>query len=332
MRLLSIFAALAAVLWSGYWFGGSSVLQQQLEQQLAARFGADDAVQISHQGLSVTGFPGRFDLSLRDFTLTDPGNRLRWYAPDLQIQAASYHPHKVTVAPGGRQVLQINGQQLRIESQALTATVALSTQALLRGAQILEMAQIKAKALELSARQWGALQLDAAQMDATPATDLYDLYQLDLTATTLRLPDALRQQLDPATRLPEQIEQMHLRGLVRLKSPLDLTKRVRLSGIKIRDYRLNWGEVQLSGHGDLQLDRKGYPTGELQLVVHGWQSVYQMAKDAALFDPSYERAIYSALESAAKLSEAADGITLPVRFAERQIFVLGLPIAPAPRL
>ena len=112
--IIAVFCA--ALLWSGWWWYGSTAE----ERAVAAWIGRTDGV--SARVVSTTGFPNRFDT-----TVTEPeirGDRLDWSTGFVQILRLSYRPGRYILAFDTAQRIDTVDQILTFESDQARASVA----------------------------------------------------------------------------------------------------------------------------------------------------------------------------------------------------------------
>ena len=110
-------AAVAAVAWSAWWFHGRDLLVQTLDSQSKSLTGHGTA--LTWKTRAVTGFPFRYDVTLTDFSATEPGGSAV-STPKLELEAMAYQPtHWVGDAPGavtitsGGKTVVVTGDTMR---------------------------------------------------------------------------------------------------------------------------------------------------------------------------------------------------------------------------
>ena len=110
MRFILWFGLVLGVLWGGYWFVGSSAIRSG-----ATQWFADSAAQgliAENGGITVSGFPSRFDMTVTTPRLTDLASGWGWKAPFAQILSMTWKPwHVIAVLP---QDQEIDGPDQRI--------------------------------------------------------------------------------------------------------------------------------------------------------------------------------------------------------------------------
>lgn len=335
MRKLSFFAIVLSVLWGGYWFGGSNLLEKGATDFLASDFGADDPVQISHSGLVVQGFPGRFDLQLSGINLTDTKNRLLWSAPSVQIFAPSYKPYEITVAMPSSHILQVHGQDLRFNSAEMVARLGFAPLGFFSGSAIIENIDLRLKNLAVKSSFDWETTVDKASLNLRKNQSDPKLYDLEILANSITLPDHLHKQIDPAGQQPDSFDYVLINSRLGFSNPWDLaaehSKQPELTEIQLENLNIVWGALQFSTEGTLKIDHNGYPNGTLNLTAKGWQKMFQLAKDANLVDPEFSQTIHNGLKTMAQMSDGEDIIKAPLNFADGQMSLGVFPIGPAPR-
>ena len=123
MRVLIGVVATAVLLWSGYWFYGRSVNRTAVESLIADL--RAQGVDASHEGISIRGFPNRFDTTISAPLIADQERRLSWQAPFLQLLALSYQPYRFVIVWPERQRIETPGETIDIVSEDMRASLSL---------------------------------------------------------------------------------------------------------------------------------------------------------------------------------------------------------------
>ncbi|WP_425051629.1 DUF2125 domain-containing protein [Psychromarinibacter sp. S121] len=114
---IGVFAIfVAAILWSGWWWYGSTVE----ERTIAAWIGRTDGA--SARVVSTSGYPNRFDT-----TLTGPelkGDRMDWSAEFMQILRLSYRPGRYILVFDTTQRIDTGVQVMTLTAEQARASVA----------------------------------------------------------------------------------------------------------------------------------------------------------------------------------------------------------------
>ena len=71
MRTLTVLVVAVMVLWGGYWFVGARALDAAVTQWADGL--PAQGTEASYTDISVQGFPNRFDLTIADPVIGDPG-------------------------------------------------------------------------------------------------------------------------------------------------------------------------------------------------------------------------------------------------------------------
>ena len=104
MRKLLFLMVVLVALWSGYWFVGSNAVREGVNG-----FFADAATQglvAENTGVTVAGFPNRFDLTVEGLHLADPASGAGWNAPFVQVFAMTWKPwHIIAAFPPEQEVV-----------------------------------------------------------------------------------------------------------------------------------------------------------------------------------------------------------------------------------
>uniref|UniRef100_UPI00286B8E0E DUF2125 domain-containing protein n=1 Tax=Tabrizicola sp. TaxID=2005166 RepID=UPI00286B8E0E len=118
-KLLWVLITLSA-LWSGYWFVGSSAVRNGAEQWFADQ--AAQGMTAENTGLSVSGFPNRFDLTVEGIRFADPKTGIGWEAPFAQVFAMTWKPWHIIAALPPEQTIRLPDQDIGLTSTGLRAS------------------------------------------------------------------------------------------------------------------------------------------------------------------------------------------------------------------
>ncbi len=320
MKLLLIIVLTVAALYAAYWV----VVSRNLDRGLRTGIAAAEAQgwTITTSDLSTQGFPSRFDIAAADLVVTAPGGALTWTAPWLRTAALSYQPNRVIVTLPPRQQIQLQRQQLTLDSTGLRASLGVAAN------RTLALSALTAEAQSLSIGSdlgWtmasGAALFALRPQAAVDAT--YDVY--------LGLAD-LRPGLDLPSA-PAGPAQLTVDAVVTLDRPLDRTgmgaARPAITAVALSDVTMTWGDLALTGRGTLTVDQTGTPTGQVSLTVTGWQDAIGLLAEAGIIQPG----VMPTLTQMAGMMARADGtLPLPITFRNGNMALGPLPLGPAPRL
>lgn len=319
MRKLGIGIAIAALLWCGYWFAGSSLIRQgvtDLADQERAR-----GVSVDYGDVSVGGFPSRFDLTFTDLRLLDPQSGMGWHGPILRIFAMAYNPqHLIAIAPAS-QVVSLRGVERNLTADDLRASVSF----LLGPAFALNRSRIVGSNMEMGDWALGTLRASSDLQGGEAG------HRLGLELLGLTLPAALRAQIDPQEGEPATVDRLHLDARARFDRPIDRTTLddpPHLTALDIADLTGIWGDIQVTAAGSLTADGNGFARGDLKITVRNWRKMLNLAVSAGLVPADRKSAIKSTLGF---LSGQSDKITATLTFRDGLVLLGPLPLGTAPR-
>ena len=275
MRVIIATVLAAAIGYGGYWWAAARLIDTRLAATLTQPAGLPGGARA--QGVTVGGFPYRFDVTLTAPELLSPD--LHWTSPDLRVQALSYRPHHLiaTFAPGQR--LRIGGTQWDITQDSLQASLVTrpdaGLQSLLDGT-IPRLGVLRGNlagtGLTLHS-DTGSAQIETlraalreGQTDTgAPAQDLA-VEAFNITPTA-----ALRDALDPDATLPPMIARAALQGRAQLAAPLALPGPApQLDALTLDQIALDWGAFQITGSAALAQDSGAGLDGTITLQISDW--------------------------------------------------------------
>ncbi|MEQ3625091.1 MAG: DUF2125 domain-containing protein [Celeribacter sp.] len=327
MRKLTVLVIVLAALWSGYWVLGKTALQRGLAQIESS---AQGGIDLSWTDATVRGYPNRFDTTLDGVQVKDSAGHWTWEAPFFQIMALSYKPHHlIAVWPDTQRVI-VPGQALTLTSDAMRGSAVFEPETDLT----LNRAQLVVDAPRVTSDLDWTVSADRALLAARPAMGEDDarIRDVALELDALSLPPQVTALLGGAD-LPRRIETLSADMEITFDQPWT---RHSLQGpvpqaqrITLRDATLNWGDVQITGTGDIDIRDDGRPEGELDLSAKGWRKLLDIATQAGLLPADQARTIASA---AGFFAGGSERLSLPLSFRNGRTYLGPVPLGPAPIL
>lgn len=305
-------------------WGAGQALQAQARAALAQTGGAVTGAVVAE------GFPARIGLRLSDLVLADPDLRLFWKVPQAHVSAPVWAPLSWLARLEMPQRLELGGQRFTLEAAHAEARFDIGA------APDLPLRTVDADlaGLSLTHEAAAAPSLAVQALDiAAKATPKPGIYGVEAKAVGVRFPPRLAASLTPQTRLPDTVETLSLAATVILAAPVALTSATApvLRGLDIAAAELSWGGHRLSLEGGLVVDVQGHPEGVLTLALHDWQAWLELALGAGLIPQG--RAEMAQAMAGQLAAQSPDGVVrLPIGFRGGMVSVMGLPVAPVPRM
>ncbi|MDR0808676.1 MAG: DUF2125 domain-containing protein, partial [Gemmobacter sp.] len=271
MRVLVWAVVVLGAVWCGWWFIGARGAEQvaaEVERQLAAR-----GLEVSQAGVTVAGFPSRFDLTVNEPEVFDPASGIGWQAPFAQVLTLSYAPWKLIAALPEEQVVMLPGQVVTVGSTRMRASL------FLRPRPGLPLDRFDAVAEGVSLRS------DARWSLGFASANLSVIGQEGGAQLAVRLLD-----LVPDQRMMAPLAGRGLPGTIAradLLADLSLSEALGLRGgtpqvmaAELREADLVWGRLELKASGRVGVDDEGFAEGTIHLTVHNWQDGLAAAEAA----------------------------------------------------
>lgn len=323
MKRLLILVVLAALAWSGYWFFGAWQLRQAQTQWFEDR--RAEGWQAEYAELAVRGFPNRFDTTLTDVALADPGTGLAWEAPIFQFLRLSYRPNHLIAVWPDTQILATPERRLTIRSEDMRASLVLQP----GGARALERATLAAETLQVQPERGGAWALARLNLAAAREPALEATYRLGLSLDGLAPPD-------PPERLPQTLDALRLDATVAFDAPWDASaiaeRRPQPRRIELDTAEAVWGRLVLRAAGRLDVDARGLPEGRIDVRAENWRAILDLARDTGALPTGLADNLESGLGLVAQLSGNPETLDIPLDFADGRVRLGPIPLGPAPRL
>lgn len=331
MRSLLALVLFMGLGWSGYWFLGAQAKERAIAGWLEERRAEGWVVET---GAIVTrGFPNRFDTTIENIELADPETGVAWSAPFFQILALSYRPHHVIAVWPERQTIATPYQTLTLTSGGLRGSLEFVPGLDLRlDRGIVEFD----RAGLVSTLGWQAsAQAGQLAVRQTPVRD--NTYDLSFRAADLVLPGRLKDALAREGLVDEDLAALDLAATVTFDEPWDRRaiedRRPQPRRIDLDLARATWGELDLRLAGELRIDGRGRPDGEITVKATNWREILTLAEASGALAPQVADLMERGLTTVARLSGNPDTIDVPLGFDDGRITLGGLlPLGEAPRL
>ncbi|MEM1130223.1 MAG: DUF2125 domain-containing protein [Pseudomonadota bacterium] len=319
----------AALIWCGYWFFAARAVERGLAGWLDGR--SDAGWVVSWETLETAGFPYRFDTTITDLDLADPGTGVAWRAPTFQILALSYQPHHVIAFWPDRQSLATPLETIALTSQEMQGSIKF------RPGLALEVTEaiFEFEALGMaSTADWQASLADGLLAARQSEADR-NAYDLAFRATELQLPGRLQARLARSGAADAPIDILNLDAGVVFDVPWDRraieVRRPQPVSIDLRDMRAEWGDLKLRVAGDLDIDAAGRPSGELTVKATNWRDMLEVARRSGTLPEGVANLLERGLNAAAGLAGNPKTLDVPVSFDSGRMSLAGwIPLGSAP--
>ena len=335
MRKLLFLLVLGTALWSGYWVVGSNAVRQGIEDGFAGA--AAQGLVAEKSGLTVTGFPNRFDVTIEGLRLADPSTGMGWQASFAQVFAMTWKPWHVIAALPPEQVVTLPDQIVTVTSSDLKASLRAKPAADLPLAE----ARLAGTSLALASDQGWTLALGdfTLGLRAEPALGPagYEL-GFDLAPLTpdpgfvaalkaVSIPDL------PASDLPEVVE--NLWGSIHLtfSAPLDRhadKAKPYLTRIEINQMNLAWGQLAATAKGLIEADGNGFAAGTVTVEVINWDRLPAILVAAGLVTPEVAPTIARGMQALASQTPKPTVLSLTLVLQDGRMSFGPFPLGPAP--
>lgn len=325
MRAVIWLTAAFAIFYGGYWAVGSRAVLKGTEAALAELRAAGRA---EYGEVTLEGFPSRFELTIEDPQLTNTDGAVHWSAPELQIYALSYKPHHIIAVLPSDQAIRIGREEIVVKSGDLRASAVFGIDPLLP----LKRAQSVGKTIVLTSDQgWGstlsetrlALWEGESAEEFDLGAEMFDIGFSGPPASTLS-----------RSGLPIDGGHVRLDATLRLDRPIDrnlAAENLRLEDVTIKSFVVDWGSIQVSGTGQVEITPKGQPEGRIELSISDWRRALRLATEIGLIRSELAPTVENALLQIAHASGSSESLELPVIFTNGWMSLGPVPLGPAPQ-
>jgi len=329
MRKIVYVILLAALGWAGYWFVGSRAMEGALRTWLADRQQAGWVAE--YDQLNTIGFPNRFDTTIQALELADPSTGVAWSVPRLEILQLSYKPNHIILRLPGEQSVASPYQRIAVTSSDLRGSIVFDPDTDLT----LNRATFAMADMALSSTLGWTARLNSGQFATRQARSdrVHDIY---FEAKGLTPSDGLRDQLDPTNSLPASFSIFKAQAKLGFTDPWDRhaieTARPQIETLDLDLVQAKWGDLDLRIAGNLTVDTRGIPTGDITVKAANWRDMLAIAEASGAVPAGFVPTLRKALEFVSKLSGDPRTLDAPLTFRNGIISFGPIPLGQAPRL
>lgn len=329
MRALLFIVLIVAALWGGYWFVGARSTEQSVEGWFASQSGT--GLRAEQSGVVVKGFPNRFDLTITEPRLFDEQSGAGWSAPFAQVFAMTWKPWHLIATLPQEQTLTLPTEELRVSSTLFQGGLVLVPNTDLA----LDRTIVIADGLALQSTAGWEVSATSARFATRRTPDQAMAHEIGLELATFTPDAAFRMALQQQSDLPEQIEQIRLDIRADFDAPIDRhfsQTQPRLRGVVAKELLLRWGDLVISGKGEVVPQTDGYAEGRVEFRVENWRKLVPVLVAAGLITPQVSDTVTRALQLLAEQDGTADVLDIPLVFQQGRMSLGPIPLGPAPML
>ncbi|KAF0116708.1 MAG: hypothetical protein FD150_220 [Rhodobacteraceae bacterium] len=335
MRKLLFLLVVATALWSGYWFVGSNAVRQGVEDGFANA--AAQGLVAEKSGLTVAGFPNRWDVTIDGLRLADPATGIGWQAPFAQVFAMTWKPWHVIAALPPEQVVTLPDQAVTVTSSDLKASLRAKPSTDLTLAE----ARVAGTSLALASDLGWTLALGdfTLGLRAEPALGPagyelgFDLAPLTPDPAFVTAVKAVTIPDLPASDLPATVESLWGSIYLTFSAPLDRhvgKAKPYLTRIEINQLNLAWGQLAATANGLIEADGNGYAAGNVTVTVTNWDRLPAILVAAGLIKPDVAPTVARGMGALAAQSPDLKVLSLTLVLKDGRMSFGPFPLGPAP--
>jgi len=330
MRKLLVVILGLFLAWGGYWFIGSSTAQRAIAGWLDAR--AAQGWVANYSSVKTRGFPHRFDTTISDLELADPGTGLAWSAPFFQILTLSYTPNHIIAAWPHTQTIASPYEKITVTSDRMIGSIVFQP----KTALTLLRTSIELDNFGLASDLGWSAQVEKGRFATRQTTARENAHDIYFEATGVQPSVAFRSRLDPAGLLPKTVTTLKLDTTVDFDAPWDRfaieRRRPQITALKVNDLTATWGKLDLRAAGKLTVSPDGQLNGQIMVRARNWREMLAVAVDAGLVARTISGTLENALAFMAGASGDPDMLEAPLKFRNGSLSFGPIPLGPAPRL
>jgi hypothetical protein len=335
MRKLLFLLVTGTLLWSGYWFAGSTALRQGVEDWFAGA--AAQGLVAENSGLTVAGFPNRFDLTVEGLQLSDTKSGTSWQAPFVQVFAMTWKPWHIIAALPPEQVVTLQDEAVTVTSQDLKASLRAKPSTDLPLAE----ARVAGTSLALASDQGWTLSLGeftfGLRADEALGPSGYEL-GFDLAPLTpdpgfvaavkaVTIPDL------PASDLPAVVDSLWGSVYLTFSAPLDRhagEAKPHLTRVEINQLNLAWGQLAATAKGLVEADGNGFAAGTVTVEITNWDRLPAILVAAKAITPEFAPTVARGMQALAAQTPEPTVLSLKLVLEDGRMSFGPFPLGPAP--
>lgn len=311
---------LAGLAWCGYWFIGAKAVERFTRDWIAAQSAA--GLVAGEQGLSVAGFPNRFDVTLTEPRLADPRSGWGWQAEFLQLFSLSYKPWHVVAAFSPRQSVTLGDRTIGVEADKLQGSVVVEPAATLP----LQRSTLAGEGMRLAPDTGPALRIGTMRFATEADPGNRSSHRIGLEA------NAIETEGGPVAA---RLDLLRVDAWLAFSAPLDrhaLAARPTVTEIDLREAILNWGAVSAFARGRVTADAEGLAVGEVTLRLENWSEALDGLAGLGFIPDDSLLALRRVGQVLSLTSGNRTTVELPLQLSPRGLSVGGIPVGPPLRL
>lgn len=279
----------------------------------------------NHDGISVAGFPSRFDLTVSGVSLADPAAGIGWQAPFAQIFAMTWKPWHLIAALPPEQTVTLPDQSLTVTSARMRGSLLL-----VPGDDLaLNEFVVETEGAKVASTLGWTLAADKAVASTRLDGSRKNGHRLGLSVQGFA-PDP---GFVAATGLAVALEDIHLDATAVFSAPLDRhvgESQPHLLSFDLTEGRLLWGDFKIFAKGALAADAAGFASGEISFRVEDWQALPKVLAAMGVIAPDLVPSLTKGLEVMAKSGPDPKVLILLLKAQDGRMSLGPFPLGPAP--
>lgn len=331
-KLLAGALVVGLIAWFGWWWIAAGAQEAALERWLADRRAAGWQAEAAE--ISVRGFPNRLDVKLTAPALADPASGWAWSAPRFDIRQVIYDPTFFVAEWPAEQRVAEPGARATLRAEVMEASLKVDAKSSLDLARA--SADIQRGAVAADAGWTASVARLTAHVRAAPEAGPDNAYEFRLDGLGLRLPNFLRDALDPAGALPPAMETVALEGRAALDRRLDRFSfegpKPQLVALSLKEMRAKWGGLGLTVSGSMTADENGYGAGAFDITAENWKAMLDAASAAGAIKAGLLETLKTGLGFIARLSGDPDRLDVTLTLEGGYARIGPVPVGRAPLL
>lgn len=325
MKRLTIVVVMAALAYSGFWFGNAltqkSAINGWFEDRRLAGWTAE------FTDLEVKGFPNRLDTTISSPRIGAPNSGPLWESPFFQIFRLTYNPSHLIMVAANEQTLSTRDTEIGVTTTDLRASLEMADLTTWTPERLI----LVAEGLEMSATSGWALNADVAQLSTEIAEG--NNYRVGLAARNLT--GSLAGIANASTN-QTPIDRLLLDANLSFSGPINHhsleQRRPQLEILALNLAEAEWNGFKLAAAGMLEVSPSGTLNGQIILKLRNWRDIVEKERSQNRLSQNALNQIELTLSLISGLSGNPETLDLPFDFKNGQIWLGPLNLGKAPNL
>jgi len=312
VKRIALLIAIPFFIWTGYWTAFAYAIERGIS--LASQNPQISGTAAQFEVASVTGYPQNFAIGITEIEI-GAKDRFTWATQEVLVEAKSYQPNKINVDLSDAHSISGSIGSLGIDAELADLSIFFKPNLQLSLGNL--DANFQNVILSFEGLTGAEIETMFAHVSASPNTARS--YQVTAQIQNLNLSNVLV-GLDSDY---QRIKNISLSAEAELSEPLDrltlASGAPQLQMLLLREAIINYGDISVLLDAKLMGNEAGTLTGNVNLTVQNWKTLFSLVKSLGYVDPDLEDFFYSILMNLANQDGFEDSLTIPLAITNNTV-------------